>query len=105
MEKESNIMFYRHTKTGNWYLKVSECRHSETLEEMIVYRALYGDYETWVRPKSMFDDFILINGEKKPRFAKFSLSEVPVEVKLAVSNAILGRPTYDFTNIKGKTKE
>ena len=59
---------YRHYK-GNLYQVVSVARHSETLEELIVYRALYGDYGVWVRPKAMFAETIEYNGVTQPRFA------------------------------------
>ncbi len=41
---------YRHYK-GNLYEYIGECLHSETLEEMVIYKALYGEGKTWVRPK------------------------------------------------------
>lgn len=44
---------YRHFK-GNLYRVEGVARHSETLEEMVVYRALYGDGGLWVRPLAMF---------------------------------------------------
>lgn len=43
---------YRHFK-GNEYQVIGTARHSETMELMVVYRALYGDYGLWVRPASM----------------------------------------------------
>lgn len=46
---------YRHFK-GNEYEVIGTAFHSETLEEMVVYRALYGDRNLWVRPLSMFMD-------------------------------------------------
>ena len=44
---------YRHFK-GNYYLLVGVAKHSETLEEYVVYRQLYGEGSLWVRPKSLF---------------------------------------------------
>ena len=44
---------YRHFK-GKEYEVIALARHSETLEEMVVYRALYGEHGVWVRPKAMF---------------------------------------------------
>ena len=46
---------YRHYK-GNEYEVLEIARHSETLEPMVVYRALYGDYEIWVRPADMWNE-------------------------------------------------
>jgi hypothetical protein len=58
---------YEHYK-GMQYHVISTCRHSETLEEMVVYRALYGDYGLWVRPKTMFLETVEVNGNTLPRF-------------------------------------
>ncbi|MBM3468565.1 MAG: DUF1653 domain-containing protein [Alphaproteobacteria bacterium] len=64
---------YEHYK-GFRYEVMGICRHTETLEELVVYRALYGAFELWVRPKEMFLETVLINGTTVPRF-KF-LSEL-----------------------------
>ena len=48
---------YRHFK-GNEYLLLGEARHSETLEPMVVYRALYGDGSLWVRPAAMWEELV-----------------------------------------------
>jgi len=58
---------YRHYK-GNEYDVVGVGRHSETLEELVVYRALYGDYDLWARPLKMFIEDVKIDGKKVPRF-------------------------------------
>ena len=59
---------YRHYK-GNKYEVISIARHSESLEEMVVYKALYGEGEIWVRPASMWNDEITIeDGSKVKRF-------------------------------------
>ena len=58
---------YEHYK-GLQYHVLGTCRHSETLEEMVVYRALYGDYGLWVRPKIMFLESVTVNGNSLPRF-------------------------------------
>lgn len=58
---------YRHYK-GNLYEVIDVARHSESLENMVVYRALYGDFELWVRPLKMFLENIEINGELQKRF-------------------------------------
>jgi len=58
---------YEHYK-GLRYKIVGVARHSETLEELVVYQALYGKSELWVRPLSMFLENIVINGQSRPRF-------------------------------------
>ncbi|HHJ0490048.1 TPA: DUF1653 domain-containing protein [Legionella pneumophila] len=58
---------YRHYK-GNLYEVIDVARHSESLEDMVVYRALYGDFELWVRPLNMFLQDIEISGEVHKRF-------------------------------------
>ena len=60
---------YRHYK-GNEYTVLAIARHSETLQEMVVYKALYGDGEIWVRPLSMFTEAVTVNGAVMPRFEK-----------------------------------
>ncbi len=58
---------YRHYK-GNEYELIGIANHSETLEKMVIYRALYGEGELWVRPLSMWGETVLVNGEEKRRF-------------------------------------
>jgi len=58
---------YKHYK-GKYYEVIGEARHSETLEELVVYKALYGDFSLWVRPKKMFLEDVEIEGKKMPRF-------------------------------------
>lgn len=59
---------YRHYK-GNMYRVVGEALHSETLEPMVVYRALYGERRLWVRPAAMFAGTVVVDGRETPRFA------------------------------------
>ena len=61
---------YRHSKTEKMYNVIGIAKHSETLEEMVVYEALYDNptSKLWVRPKSMFIEEVKINGQKIPRF-------------------------------------
>ena len=60
---------YRHTKTGNFYEVLGVALHSETLEQLVVYRPLYNTkYELFVRPYDMFVEAVMIEGEEKPRF-------------------------------------
>lgn len=58
---------YKHYKNKD-YEVIGLARHSETLEDMVVYRALYGDHVLWVRPVKMFEEFVEIDGQKVPRF-------------------------------------
>jgi len=58
---------YEHYK-GNRYEVIGVAKHSETLEEMVVYRALYGERGLWVRPLEMFSETIKIEGKLVPRF-------------------------------------
>lgn len=58
---------YRHFK-GREYRVVGIARHSETLEEMVVYEALYGEGGLWVRPASMWNEEIERDGKKFKRF-------------------------------------
>ena len=60
---------YRHFK-GNEYEVLYLARHSETLEEMVVYRALYGERGVWVRPASMWNEIIERDGKTCRRFTK-----------------------------------
>ena len=60
--------FYKHYK-GKLYQVFGMSRHSETLEEMVVYQALYGNYGLWVRPAAMFMGTLSIDGVDTPRFA------------------------------------
>ena len=62
---------YRHFK-GNEYEVLGVARHSETLEDMVVYRALYGDGGLWVRPAAMWSETVEKDCDRSPRF-------VPVE--------------------------
>jgi hypothetical protein len=59
---------YRHYK-GNEYTVLGVARHSETLEEFVVYRQEYGDLGLWVRPAAMFAETVTLDGTVVPRFA------------------------------------
>lgn len=58
---------YKHFK-GNLYEVLSIAKHSETREEMVVYRALYDEMGIWVRPLKMFQESVESKGKKVPRF-------------------------------------
>jgi len=58
---------YRHYK-GDQYEVIGFAKHSETLEDMVVYKALYGDRLTWVRPLSMWENPIEVDGKAVKRF-------------------------------------
>ena len=60
---------YRHFK-GNEYEVVGIARHSETQEEMVVYRALYGDFGLWVRPARMWNETVERDGKTFRRFTR-----------------------------------
>ena len=64
---EINTGKYRHFK-GNEYEVVAIAKHSETLEEMVVYKALYGDGGYWVRPASMWNETVIKDGKTFKRF-------------------------------------
>lgn len=58
---------YRHYK-GNDYEVIGIARHSETQEELVVYRPLYGERGLWVRPLKMFSENVEVGGVQVPRF-------------------------------------
>lgn len=60
---------YEHYK-GLPYRVLAVARHSETLEELVVYQALYGEQGIWVRPLVMFLENVTINGKSQARFKK-----------------------------------
>ena len=68
---------YRHYK-GNLYEVLDTARHSETLEPMTLYRALYGDKGLWVRPAAMFAEDVAIDGIRQARFTKVETARTGV---------------------------
>ena len=67
---------YQHYK-GKFYEVIGIARHSETLEELVIYKALYntkefGKNSLWVRPKKMFLETVIVKGKEVPRFAKIT---------------------------------
>ena len=68
---------YRHFK-GNYYLVLGTAFNSETQEKYVIYKALYGEYKTWIRPEQMFLDEIDYNRKdnitkQKYRFERIDL--------------------------------
>ena len=60
---------YRHYK-GGLYEVIDVARHSETEEQLVVYRPLYGERGLWVRPLEMFTETVMVDGAERPRFEK-----------------------------------
>ena len=60
---------FRHYK-GLVYRVIGVARHSETLEALVVYQALYGERGLWVRPAAMFNGTVEVAGKRVPRFAR-----------------------------------
>ena len=66
---ESHIKgIYRHYK-GGMYRVLFVAHHSETLEDMVVYEPLDGSTGYWVRPASMWEEPVVVDGKEQPRFA------------------------------------
>lgn len=66
-----NKGIYQHYK-GQYYEVLDVARHTETLEEVVVYRALYGEQALWVRPLKMFLEQVEVNDKMMPRFRYIS---------------------------------
>lgn len=62
---------YRHYKQLD-YEVLSVVRHSETLEPLVLYKALYGEQGLWVRPFAMFTEEVVVDGVRRPRFQKLT---------------------------------
>lgn len=67
MSEKLALGIYRHYK-GKDYEVIAVARHSETEEELVVYRLMYDDFSYWVRPLAMFTENIELDGVIKPRF-------------------------------------
>jgi hypothetical protein len=65
---------YKHYK-GNLYEVLGVAQHSETLENLVVYKTLYGDFSIWVRPLDMFQESVDRDGEQVARFEFVEPSE------------------------------
>ena len=79
---------YQHYK-GPYYHVMEVAQHSETEEQLVVYRALYGDKGVWVRPLSMFTETVERDGVVKPRFAYIDPQTEVLE--LAILDVISGQ--------------
>lgn len=66
-----NLDRYKHYK-GNVYEIIGLAKHSETMEELVIYRSIDDNQKIWARPKAMFFENITINGETIPRFKKIN---------------------------------
>lgn len=67
---------YRHYK-GGLYDVVATVRHSESLEPMTLYRALYGEHGLWVRPAAMFNEDVVVHGVRQRRFVLIKAGSPP----------------------------
>jgi cyclomaltodextrinase / maltogenic alpha-amylase / neopullulanase len=65
--EELPLGVYEHFK-GKRYEVIGVAKHSESLEEFVVYKALYGEGELWIRPLAMFTELVEKDGKKVPRF-------------------------------------
>lgn len=61
---------YKHSKKGTFYKIIALAKHSETLEDLVVYEAEYENpvSKVWVRPRAMFLDTVILDGQERPRF-------------------------------------
>jgi hypothetical protein len=62
---------YQHYKQLD-YEVIGVVRHSETLEPLVLYKALYGEQGLWVRPFAMFTEEVVVDGIRRPRFQKLN---------------------------------
>lgn len=77
---------YRHYK-GQRYRVLGTARHSETLEPLVVYQALYGEFGLWMRPAAMFCETVVLEGEPIARFALESREPTSAEPADAATHA------------------
>jgi len=87
MENNPKPGIYKHFK-GNNYEVIGVVRHSETLEDVVLYKALYGERALWVRPLAMFTEAVMVGGKRVPRF------------RLMEKRKFVPRPgQIDYTNV------
>jgi hypothetical protein len=68
---------YRHYK-GAEYEVLGIARHSETEEEYVLYRPLYGNRDLWIRPAAMFAESVIVGGRARPRFELIARHPAPL---------------------------
>lgn len=74
MEEERKTRYFRHFKGGK-YKMIAIAKETETLEQVVVYQALYGKREYWVRPYAMFFDTVVRDGVELQRFTEITEEE------------------------------
>lgn len=98
---------YRHYK-GHEYTLLGVVRHSETEEELVLYRQEYGDHALWVRPKEMFLETVTVNGQEIPRFQLLGADQsessnlfanIPSNLPQELLETILSRPNLRIERI------
>ena len=72
--------YYRHFK-GNIYKVLHIAKHSETLEDIVVYQAMYGEKGVWVRPKDMFEEVFEKDGILIRRFTEITDDEAKAAIQ------------------------
>ncbi len=92
---------YQHYK-GNYYEVLDIATHTETLESMVVYRALYGDHGLWVRPASMFEEKVMVDNKEVPRFKRVAEAHKNLEDNYWHSEAKKGKDSGFSNELKAK---
>ena len=69
--KKLELGKYKHFKGGE-YDVIGVAKDSETLEDFVVYKALYGKHDLWIRPLHMFSEKVVVNNKKVKRFQKMN---------------------------------
>ena len=75
------MKYYKHFK-GGFYKLIGFAKDSETLEDMVIYQALYGEKGLWVRPKKMFFEKVIKDGIEIDRFKEIDESEVTKDLSI-----------------------
>ena len=75
------MKYYKHFK-GGLYKFIGFAKDSETLEDMVIYQALYGEKGLWVRPKKMFFEKVIKDGIEIDRFKEIDESEVTKDLSI-----------------------